>query len=272
MEYSQQAAFRGTPGLQWSDLRTDPQCGMGTVLVVLAVQWPCFLVIAAYLDQVLDTGYGLPKHPLFFLGYDYGIQSDTSPATRDSEGVGGVMATKMARDVEAEEERVRCMVAAGGEGMDAVIVRDIAKTFPGTSGGQHWRDCAKTLPGKIAVRTLSMGVAHGECFGMLGPNGAGKTTTINMLVGMFPPTSGTATVEGLDVRTDMNRIYTLMGVCPQHDILWDTLTPREHLSFYGRLKNLTGQELREAIAHSLREVNLLHVIDEEVPTFSGGMS
>ena len=117
-----------------------------------------------------------------------------------------------------------------------------------------------------------MGVAHGECFGMLGPNGAGKTTTINMLVGMFPPTSGTATVEGLDVRTDMNRIYTLMGVCPQHDILWDTLTPREHLSFYGRLKNLTGQELREAIAHSLREVNLLHVIDEEVPTFSGDMN
>jgi ABC-type multidrug transport system ATPase subunit len=151
--------------------------------------------------------------------------------------------------------------------MDAVIVRDIAKTFPGKRAGIGVA-CGKTLPGKIAVRTLSMGVAHGECFGMLGPNGAGKTTTINMLVGMFPPTSGTATVEGLDVRTDMNRIYTLMGVCPQHDILWDTLSPRQHLSFYGRLKNLTGKELMEAIAHCLREVNLLHVIDEEVRPLS----
>ena len=271
VEYSQQAAFRGTSGLQWSDLETDPQCGMGTVLIVLAVQWPCFLLMTGYLDQVLDTGNGLPRHPLFFLGYDYAIHAsaadDTSAATHDSEGLGGVMATIKAADVQAEEERVRRMVAAGGEGMDAVIVRDIAKTFPGKRAGIGVA-CGKTLPGKIAVRTLSMGVAHGECFGMLGPNGAGKTTTINMLVGMFPPTSGTATVEGLDVRTDMNRIYTLMGVCPQHDILWDTLSPRQHLSFYGRLKNLTGKELMEAIAHCLREVNLLHVIDEEVRPLS----
>ena len=94
---------------------------------------------------------------------------------------------------------------------------------------------------QVAVRTLSMGVAHGECFGMLGPNGAGKTTTINMLIGFTPPSAGTATVEGLDVRTSMDRIYSLMGVCPQHDVLWETLTAREHLRFYGRLKNLRGK-------------------------------
>jgi ABC-type multidrug transport system fused ATPase/permease subunit len=211
---------------------------MGTVMIVLAVQWPCFLVITGYLDQVLDTGNGLPRHPLFFLGYDYAIHAsadnDTLAATHDSEGLGGVMTTTNPPDVQAEEERMRRMVAAGGEGMDAVIVRDIAKTFPGKGG--IGVVCAKTLPGKIAVRTLSMGVAHGECFGMLDPNGAGKTTTINMLVGMFPPTSGTATVEGLYVRTDMNRIYTLMGVCPQHDILWDTLSPKPfgHLYRCGR--------------------------------------
>ena len=69
-----------------------------------------------------------------------------------------------------------------------------------------------------------MGVAHGECFGMLDPNGAGKTTTINMLVGMFPPTSGTATVEGLDVRTDMNRIYTLTTFCGILSLLVNTST------------------------------------------------
>jgi ABC-type multidrug transport system ATPase subunit len=96
-------------------------------------------------------------------------------------------------------------------------------------------------PAKVAVRTLTMGVGHGECFGMLGPNGAGKTTTINMLgkrnnhrfsvpisntngtyhysqlcaVGFTQPTSGTAQIEGFDIRQDMDRIYTLMGVCPQ---------------------------------------------------------
>lgn len=216
VEYSQQAAFRGTPGLQWSDLSSDPRCGMGAVMVVLALEWPVFLAIAAYLDQVLDTGHGLPKHPLFFLGYQYSDEGadDAAVADRaaaaDTEAVGGSMATSMKADVLAEEERVRRMVATGSQGADAVMVRDIAKTFPAYLGNKP----------KVAVRTLSMGVPHGECFGMLGPNGAGKTTTINMLVGFTPPTSGTATIEGLDVRTEMNRIYSLMGVCPQHDILW----------------------------------------------------
>ncbi len=50
--------------------------------------------------------------------------------------------------------------------------------------------------------------------------------------------AGTATVEGLDIRSDMADIYAMMGVCPQHDLLWETLTGREHLLFYGRLKNL----------------------------------
>jgi hypothetical protein len=206
-------------GLQWSDLSNDPRCGMGTVLLVLVIEWPIFLLIAAYLDQVLDTGHGLPRHPLFFLGYDYGeklvsgtrlsvgaatIGEADKAAAADREAVGGNMATIMAQDVAREEERVRKMVA-GDAPHEAVMVRDIAKTFPAYLGN----------PPKLAVRTLSMAVPHGECFGMLGPNGAGKTTTINMLVGFTPPTSGTATMEGLDVRTDMDRIYTLMGVCPQ---------------------------------------------------------
>ncbi len=73
----------------------------------------------------------------------------------------------------------------------------------------------------------------------------GKTTTINMLVGFTQPTQGTANVEGFDIRTDMDRIYTIMGVCPQHDILWETLTARQHMMFYGRLKNLNGTALSE---------------------------
>jgi ABC-type multidrug transport system ATPase subunit len=74
---------------------------------------------------------------------------------------------------------------------------------------------------------------------------AGKTTTINMLVGFTQPTQGTARVEGFDIRTDMDRIYTIMGVCPQHDILWETLTARQHMLFYGRLKNLSGDALKQ---------------------------
>jgi hypothetical protein len=94
---------------------------------------------------------------------------------------------------------------------------------------------------QVAVQDLSLVVKRGECFGLLGPNGAGKTTAINMLTGFIEPTSGTGIVEGLDIRSDMPLIYKLMGVCPQHDLLWEQLSGREHLRFYGRLKGLEGE-------------------------------
>lgn len=59
--------------------------------------------------------------------------------------------------------------------------------------------------------------------------GAGKSTAINMMVGFHEPTSGTAVISGYDIRRDMGSIYGTMGVCPQHDLLWETLTGAEHL-------------------------------------------
>jgi ABC-type multidrug transport system ATPase subunit len=90
-------------------------------------------------------------------------------------------------------------------------------------------------------------------------------------VGFTEPTSGTAEIEGFDIRYDMDRIYSLMGVCPQHDILWETLTARQHMLFYGRLKNLSAADLNTAINEGLKQVNLLHVANEACGTFSGGM-
>jgi len=74
-------------------------------------------------------------------------------------------------DVKREKERILSQLAGSQESRDAVIIKDIHKVYPQYMGN----------PAKVAVRTLTMGVSHGECFGMLGPNGAGKTTTINML-------------------------------------------------------------------------------------------
>ena len=81
--------------------------------------------------------------------------------------------------------------------------------------------------------------------------GAGKTTTINMLSGYFKPTMGDATIEGHSISNEMDKIYSIAGVCPQHDVLWGVLTPRNHLRFYGRLKNLEGKALDDAVRNNL---------------------
>ena len=123
------------------------------------------------------------------------------------------------------------------------------------------------------MRTLNLGIERGECFGLLGPNGAGKSTSINMMVGLLEPSEGTAVIGGHDITTDMDAIYTLMGVCPQHDLLWDTLTGREHLLFYGRLKGLHGAELEAAVEEALRGVNLWNgkLPSKQSRQYSGGM-
>lgn len=71
---------------------------------------------------------------------------------------------------------------------------------------------------------LHLAIRPGEVFGLLGPNGAGKTTVLNMLVGFHRPTAGMATVEGFSIASEIEKIYKLMGVCPQHNILWDMVT------------------------------------------------
>lgn len=81
------------------------------------------------------------------------------------------------------------------------------------------------------------------CCAAQGPNGAGKSTLLNMLSGFLQPSGGSAWVEGLSVRSQMEEIHSLMGTCPQDNLLWEALTAREHLRFYGSLKHL---EVRRA--------------------------
>ena len=75
-----------------------------------------------------------------------------------------------------------------------------------------------TLP---AVDNLNMKLYEGQITSFLGHNGAGKTTTMSLLTGLFPSTSGTAYIYGSDIHTDMERIRTSLGLCPQHNILFD---------------------------------------------------
>src|SRR3984893_5053507 len=130
----------------------------------------------------------------------------------------------------------------------------------------------RTFKGGIeAVRGIDLTVASGEVFGFLGPNGAGKTTTVRMLCTLLPPTSGTATVAGLDVVANAADVRRRIGVALQEIGLDPVQTGRELLELQCGLYGITGRAARERTNELLELVGLAEAADRRTKTYSGGM-
>ncbi|XP_074202604.1 phospholipid-transporting ATPase ABCA3 isoform X2 [Camelus bactrianus] len=125
--------------------------------------------------------------------------------------------------------------------------------------------------GKAAVRDLNLNLYEGQITVLLGHNGAGKTTTLSMLTGLFPPTSGRAYISGYEISQDMAQIRKSLGLCPQHDVLFDNLTVAEHLYFYAQLKGLSRQKCPEEVKRMLHILSLEDKRDSRSRFLSGGM-
>ena len=123
---------------------------------------------------------------------------------------------------------------------------------------------------KLAVKDVTFLVENNTVFGLLGPNGAGKTTLISILTGIYPPTSGTATLAGFSITEQSDLSFRSIGVCPQFDILWPELTVEEHLYFYARLKGVVPRFESEAVAASLDLVQMTHLRSRLIKGLSGG--
>ena len=91
-----------------------------------------------------------------------------------------------------------------------------------------------------AVDGMSLTMYSGQIFALLGHNGAGKTTTISMLSGLFDHTGGSAEAYGIDVFNEMDEFRKILGVCPQHNVLFSQLTTAEHIDIFLTFKGFTG--------------------------------
>lgn len=132
------------------------------------------------------------------------------------------------------------------------------------------KNLTKTFGYKTAVDDLSFDVEKGEILGFLGPNGAGKTTTMRILTGFFPPTSGSASVNGVDVCEEPMKVREMVGYLPEHVPLYKDMTTREFLHFAASAKKLRGTERTDAIERTIERCNLESVADQLIDTLSRG--
>ncbi len=122
-----------------------------------------------------------------------------------------------------------------------------------------------------AVQGVSFDVQQGEIFSLLGPNGAGKTTTISMLATLLRPDEGDAAVMGRSIRRDPMAVKSVLGVVPQEIALYEDLSARENLFFWGKMYGLRGKALRQRVDEVLDVISLADRQKDRVSKFSGGM-
>ncbi|XP_064556074.1 phospholipid-transporting ATPase ABCA3 isoform X2 [Drosophila montana] len=122
----------------------------------------------------------------------------------------------------------------------------------------------------LAVNQVSLCVEESECFGMLGVNGAGKTTTFKMMTGDETISLGTAYVQGLNLKKEMNKVYEKIGYCPQFDALLDNLTGRENLKIFCLLRGVQPENIKTISEDLAKTFGFTKHIDKRTKKYSGG--
>lgn len=122
-----------------------------------------------------------------------------------------------------------------------------------------------------AVQGVSFQVEKGEIFSLLGPNGAGKTTTISMLCCLLQPDQGDARILEHSIRSDPMGVKSVLGVVPQELALYEDLSARENLTFWGKMYGLRGAALRQRVDEVLEVIGLSDRAGGRVGKYSGGM-
>jgi len=132
------------------------------------------------------------------------------------------------------------------------------------------RNLHKSFGEVKAVRGVSFEARDGEITGLLGPNGAGKTTTLRMLYSLLPPDEGEIRIDGLDPNTDAMEIKRTLGVVPDGRGLYNRLTARENIEYFGELHGMSRTEMKDRIAHLTKTLGMEDFIERRTEGFSQG--
>lgn len=209
-------------GLQWHNIwkttSPDDNFVVGHIMLMLIFDTLLYLSIALYVEGVYPGKYGVPQKWYFPFTSAYWC------GTSRYVGIEDLQENVASNPDIYEKEPPNLQVG--------VQIKHLRKVYRNK---------------KVAVRDLCLNMYEGQITVLLGHNGAGKTTTMSMLTGLFPPSGGTAKVNGHDIRSNMSKVRESLGLCPQYNIIFNDLTVQEHLYFFSRLKGLPMREIKAEV-------------------------
>uniref|UniRef100_A0A3P9P3H1 ATP-binding cassette sub-family A member 2 n=1 Tax=Poecilia reticulata TaxID=8081 RepID=A0A3P9P3H1_POERE len=254
-------------GIQWRTISQSPVEGddfnLSLSMMMLIIDAGVYGVLTWYIEAVHPGMYGLPRPWYFPLQRSYWSGSGRVEAWDWPWCGGGSARLSVMEEDQAcamdqrRSEEMRGMEEEPSHLSLVVCIDKLTKVYKTGS--------------KLALNNLSLNLYENQVVSFLGHNGAGKTTTMSILTGLFPPTSGSATIYGHDIRTEMDRIRQNLGMCPQHNVLFDKLSVEEHLWFYSRLKGMAEDDIRKEMDKMIVDLELSNKRHSLVQTLSGGM-
>lgn len=233
-------------GLQYSNMfqpiSTDRSLSVGTTMAFLIVDSIIYLLIALYVEKVMPGKFGVPAK--WYFPFTCGFWCGSS---KRDDGKGRLVQKKDRRsnfEPEPDDQQV------------GVEIKNLRKVYSDK---------------RTAVKGVTLKMFNDQITVLLGHNGAGKTTTMSMMIGMIPPTSGTAIINGYDIRKNLKEARASIGLCPQHNILFNELTVSEHIEFYARLKGSSKKGAKEEVTRYVKLFELEQKTDVIAKCLFGGM-
>ncbi|EDX10889.1 GD17920 [Drosophila simulans] len=206
-------------GITWTNMfhpvSTDDSLTLFYIIMTMSLGSIIFLSICLYVEQVFPREYGVPRRWNFLCHKNYWRQYVPSLNIVPS---------------------FQTILHGSAKARSCRRPREV---------GIHLVNLQKTYGELKAVKGISLKMYRNEITVLLGHNGAGKTTTINMITGIVKPTSGTAIVNGYDIRTHLAKARESLGICPQNNILFKEMSVRDHIIFFSKLKGIRGAKAVE---------------------------
>ncbi|XP_055602215.1 phospholipid-transporting ATPase ABCA1-like [Uranotaenia lowii] len=233
-------------GLQWFNLFSpatmNDRLNVGLVIIMLLVDAMLYMGIALYIEQIMPGEFGVAKPWNFLFTKEFWNRDKIEDSSYQNVYPFNIFDSKY-----------------------------IEPDPPNLYAGIQIRKLRKAYTKKVAVHGLTLNMYENQITVLLGHNGAGKTTTMSMLTGIFSPTSGTALINGHDIRTDLDGARRSLGLCPQHNVLFDELTVSEHIRFFAKLKGLSEEDIQQEVDKYVQLLELSDKANAQSHTLSGGM-